>query len=130
MIHYFNLAIDFRTQIYIIQNKTAQKHMSKKGKSRSGGKFTGAHTTLTEKATRVADFLSPLDFVTKIAIGVINPVSSRNGNSIKIRDLGNSLEVKIVGGGVQTIYVYGDHKSIINALNEAFKEIVRTQSTD
>lgn len=44
-----------------------------------GGKVTGSHTTLTEDAKKVTDFLVALECITKIALGVI---SNNGGKSV------------------------------------------------
>ena len=64
--------------------------MAKKGKTRAGGKFTGSHTTVTDKAAPVIDFVHGLKAVSKISIGVISPLGSRNGNKIKLLKLDTS----------------------------------------
>ena len=53
-------------------SKSTRNMSSAKSKNhRSGGKFTGSHTTLTDLSVVVADALAGLSYVAKIAIGMI-----------------------------------------------------------
>ncbi len=65
--------------------------------SRSGGKFTGSHTTCIPSAARVADVAVKCDVVTKVALGFIKAglKSAHGKRRVKITDEGRSLLLSV-----------------------------------
>ncbi|OGG86025.1 hypothetical protein A2392_00980 [Candidatus Kaiserbacteria bacterium RIFOXYB1_FULL_46_14] len=77
--------------------------------SRSGGKFSGNHTTLSPTASVVADIASQCSSVTKISPGFLKSgLKSANGNRrLKIRDNGVCIVLQVRDNiSHQEIYVY------------------------
>jgi hypothetical protein len=65
--------------------------------SRSGGKFTGSHTTCIPAASVVVDIANKCEYVTKIALGYIKAgLKSVGGNRrAKITDDGKSILISV-----------------------------------
>lgn len=79
-------------------------------KSRSGGKYTGSHTTVTPAAGEVCDLTHDLEEVTAIALGVIKSgLSSARGQlRVKIVDESDGVVLLAVRGNTsfQELHVY------------------------
>lgn len=84
--------------------------MSTKTK-RSGGKYTGNHTTITPTAGIICDIVDADPKVTKISLGIIKPVSSTSNGARRIKITDKTREILIAireNVGVQEIHVYSD----------------------
>lgn len=78
--------------------------------SRSGGKYGGAHTTLTHTAALVANIANKSPLVSKISPGHINPGKGRGRSKrrVVIVMLMTCVKLNIKGdGGVQEVRVFG-----------------------
>lgn len=85
-------------------------YMSTKG-SRSGGKYTGSHTTIIPAAAHILDGIDAMTLVTKISLGIIQNSGPRGGTvRIHCRPLDDEihgLKVTIAkGGSLQVVRVY------------------------
>lgn len=101
-----------------------------KGLTYSGGKFTGSHTTVLEKAKSLMDFLSANGNVSKIALGVIEnkPGKKSPKNSIKLITKKTCLEIKFsaAGSSTQVFYIYSDnYEKLEKDLVENFPEEIK-----
>ncbi len=79
--------------------------------SRSGGKYTGSHTTLTPFAREVCDLVTAVPIVTKVSLGVIKAgLPSVNGNRrVKIVNEGTCVLLAIRDNAShQEVRVYGE----------------------
>ncbi len=87
--------------------------------SRSGGKFSGKHSTLVPAARMMADIANDCPVVTKICLGFIKAgLRSTNGQRrLKITDKGSCLLLAVRDNGShQEIYVYAEDN--VTAKNE------------
>jgi len=83
--------------------------------TRSGGKFTGSHTTLISVAVIVADIANNCPVVTKIAIGYIkNGLRSINGRrSLKIINKNSEILLSVRDNKAhQEIHVYSKETQV------------------
>lgn len=85
--------------------------MSTKG-TRSGGKYTGSHTTIIPEASSILDDIAQMDFVKKISLGIIKSGNRRGGSHLRIHcrplnDDVHGLRVTLAKGGLlQVVRVY------------------------
>ncbi len=94
--------------------------------SRSGGKFTGSHTTLIPLAAEVCDVAHAISLVSKISPGFITaglrPI--RGLRRIKITERDGAIRLTIRDNtSLQEVYMYtndfaGTKKSLVKALSE------------
>jgi len=83
--------------------------------SRSGGKFSGNHTTLTPAASLIADIAHQCSAVTKISPGFLKAgLKSVNGNKrMKITDGGSRLLLSVRDNtSNQEIHVYASDMEV------------------
>lgn len=100
----------------ICHNTQGGKTMSKH--SRSGGKYTGNHTTLTPFAAQVCDILTKIKEVNKISPGLIKAgLKSANGNK----------KVKISTGGKGSLLIYVRDNSSIQIIYIYTNDLNRTE---
>ncbi|MFA7216807.1 MAG: DUF2103 domain-containing protein [Candidatus Paceibacterota bacterium] len=104
--------------------------------SRSGGKYTGNHTTLTPFAAQVCDLLVKIKGVNKISPGLIKAgLKSANGNrKVKISEGGKGSFILSVrdNSSIQIVYIYTSnlngtevqiaHELIKNNVQVSFKK--------
>jgi hypothetical protein len=105
--------------------------------TRSGGKFTGSHTTVVPAAATVADIAAACDAVYKVALGYISPgIGPVNGQRrVKIGDEnGSSILLSVRDGtSLQEIRVFATDRQEAKlhiargALNAGFKISFKTQ---
>ena len=77
--------------------------------SRSGGKYSGSHTTLIPAAAFVCDLIEPCEAVTKITIGFIKPGLRPAGGNKRIKVTKNDSVIHVaVRGNIsqQEFFVY------------------------
>ena len=94
--------------------------------SRSGGKFTGNHTTLIPFASQICDLIAKCELVTKITPGIINsglrPVNGKKRVKITEEDGGVLLSIR---DNVchQKVYAYGSNvKNIMLSLAKTLRD--------
>jgi len=94
--------------------------------SRSGGKYTGNHTTLIPAASIVCDIAAACPSVTKITPGYIKAgLKSANGHRrVKITEKGNAIMLSVRDNAShQEVYVYAsDVKSAKLAIAQGAKD--------
>lgn len=77
---------------------------------RSGGKFSGSHTTMIDAAASVVDAAAKDSAVTKIVLGIIQAASSKTVR-IKFKEVPAGWELTVHGRmSLQTIYIYTTDK--------------------
>src|SRR5690349_4132276 len=52
---------------------------------RAGGKITASHSTLSAAAAEIVDCLQRIDSISKIAIGIIKPISGRGSGAVVVK---------------------------------------------
>ena len=80
-------------------------------RSRSGGKYTGSHTTIIPAAADILDGIDEMLLVTKISLGAIKNTNPRGGTvRIHCRPLDDGIHgLKVTiskGGSLQIVRVY------------------------
>ena len=90
-------------------------------KHRAGGKFTGSHTTVIDKAIDLVDAANKLPCVSKIVLGLIEAVRSKKPR-LKFNETSTGWEVLVYSQiTLQTIYVYtSDRKAVRATIRRAF----------
>ncbi len=89
--------------------------------SRSGGKFTGSHTTVVPAARDVADIAANNSLVTKIALGIIKAglPSAKGRKAVKIKPNGACLLLSVRDNTTcQELYVYAAAADLKDARNQ------------
>lgn len=76
---------------------------------RSGGKFTGSHTTLIDATEKIVDRASELPEVTKIVLGIIKQIGNGKRN-VKFTDIPAGLKLNIRGNTtIQEVFIYSSN---------------------
>lgn len=100
--------------------------MPKKDLHRSGGKFTGSHSTVLDGAGDVIDAAAKMLCVKKITLAIIENGVRKPSGQLKVKcmdapNLDTCLRVTMAkGGSIQTVYVYvekpGDRQTVRTVL--------------
>lgn len=80
--------------------------------ARSGGKYSGSHTTVTPFAGEVCDLIHPLGEVTKITLGIIKAglKSPKNGKAVKISTVSSAILLSIRDNtSCEDVYIYSNN---------------------
>lgn len=90
-------------------------------KHRAGGKFTGSHTTVIDKALGSIDAAAKLPCVSKIVLGLIEAVRSKTPR-LKFNETPTGWEVVVYSQiTLQTIYIYtSDRNATRTAMRRGF----------
>jgi len=87
--------------------------------TRSGGKYTGSHTTIIPEAAKILDEIHGWNFVKKIALGLIKSTKRRGGSQLRLHPRefngpAHGLQITISkGGSLQEVYIYlEDHTTL------------------
>lgn len=89
---------------------------------RNGGKICGRHTTVSEHAIKVVDFVEKLPEVTRISIGRLTAGIKNAPHCIKLMERSGGLLVKVRGSNtIQEFTIYSsDVKKTVDAIEEYF----------
>lgn len=85
--------------------------------SRSGGKYSGNHTTLIPPAIKLCDIINKCDYVTKISPGFIKSGLRGSGGKVRVKIIieNKAIFLSIRGNtNHQEMYIYGSNKKKIS----------------
>lgn len=80
--------------------------------TRSGGKYTGSHSTVIPEAGKILDEIHKCTFVKKISLGIIKSTNRRGGNGVRLHATPldppiHGIRLTIAkGGSLQIILLY------------------------